>query len=478
MKLCRLLNRVAVIEIIGNAEREILELAHNTKNIKSEALFFCIDGQNEDGHNYINEAIARGAVAAVVSRRLSINIPQVVVKNTRRAMSVIAQNFYDNPAEKMKIIAVTGTNGKTSTCLIIKSILDKAGKQSGIIGTNGIWVKNERYDCDLTTPDPIILNETLDKMYREGVTYVAFEASAHAIKLNKLDGIVADIAIFTNLSQDHLDFFKTMENYADTKRSFFTKKFARTAVVNADDSLGLNLALEPSLPTISYGVSNPCDVFAVDYFEMDKKSFYLLNLNDNLLHIETALTGLYNVYNAMAAATACWVLGIKISAIAQGINSIKEIEGRCNRIDINGIEIIVDFAHTPDGMSNILSYLKDKGRIITVFGCGGNRDRDKRSKMGSVASDYSKFIFLTEDNSRNEKVEDIISEIEKGVTIPHTIIYDRKKAIIEALNYAKSGDIIAILGKGAEKYIIKNDKLILHNDMEFLIKLKNEGNYK
>jgi len=473
MRADTILNRVAVVEIIGDVSVSVKSLAHSAADVKKDTMFFCINGTNHDGHDFACEAVKNGASVIVAERRLDVNVPQIIVRNTRRAMAVIAQNFYGNPAERLKLIAVTGTNGKTSVSFMVKAILERAGKQCGVIGTNGVYFAGKREDCGLTTPDPIAFFSILARMVDCGVEYVAFEASAHAIALKKLDGFTVDVGIFTNLSQDHLDFFGSMEEYGRIKKSFFTGNHMRGAVVNADDALGMEIIKSQTVPVISYGAKNPSDVFFVRFCEKESRSSYLINFRDRLMEIDTALTGKFNAYNALAAACACYLMGIKIPIIAQGINEMLPIEGRNNLVYVKGVRCVVDFAHTPDGIRNILSYLKSitQERLITVFGCGGDRDRDKRSKMGNVASRYSDLIILTEDNSRSERTEDIIQDISDGIYIPYKIVTDRKAAIRSALNEATVNDTVAILGKGAEREIISSKGNKPHNDFEYLKEL-------
>lgn len=476
MKLCRLLNRVVVFEVYGDVTTEVVGLAHNTGEIGEDSLFFCLSGKNKDGHDYAYEAVNNGASVVVTERYISgLEATQVIVKNARSAMSIMAQNFYDNPADKMKLIAVTGTNGKTSVCYIIRSILDCAGKKCGIIGTNGIWIQNEYFDCDLTTPDPIVMNSTLALMRKKEIEYVVFEASAHAIYLDKLEGIVADVGIFTNISQDHLDFFKNMESYTATKEKYFCHKYMKTAVVNTDDAVGLKLYRNCKIPTIGYGTSSIADVRAEKYAETAEGQIFSVSLENSKVNIKSRLKGVFNMYNIVAAVTACQLLGIKTTAITQGISEIEYIDGRNMRLEKNGVTVVVDFAHTPDGVKNILGLLKNetKGALITVFGCGGDRDKDKREIMAKEASVYSNLIILTEDNPRSEKTEDIICQMQKGVSVACKVVLNRKKAIIEALKTARVGDVVAILGKGAEKYIIRNDEKEKHNDFDYVAELMN-----
>lgn len=483
MKLCQLLGRVAPVGAKGDTDTEITHLSHSCDDIRRGTLFFCLEGASADGHEFAAEAVIRGAAALVVNRFLPLGVPQIAVRNTRRAMSVISRNFYGNPSEKLKTIAVTGTNGKTSTCFITAAVLSKGGRKCGIIGTNGIFYGGKRFDSELTTPDPIVLNSVLADMVKAGTDTVVFEASAHAIALSKLDGTVADIGVFTNLSQDHLDFFGTMERYGEVKRSFFSPSWVKAAVVNSDDSLGAKLSVNPLVPTFTYGSGHASDAHFACYSENENGSEYYINLKGTLIQINTGLSGRFNAYNATAAASVCYLLGIEPSVIAQGIGEVSAVPGRNETVFVDGIKCVVDFAHTPDGMENILSLLRNAtgngksaaaggGRLIVVFGCGGDRDKSKRPLMGKAASRYADYVILTEDNPRSERAENIVSEIAEGVTVPFKVITDRREAVSAALSEAKSGDTVAILGKGAEKEIIRGKERIPYSDKEFLLSLK------
>lgn len=453
--LCSEVIRSIDCEVLGNSNIEISNLACDTSQVTENCMFFCLSGEKNDGHAFALKAVCKGAVAIVVNRFLPIEITQIKVNNVRLVMSLIAKTFNENAVDKLKIISVVGTNGKTSTAYIIDSLLKFTGKKTAMIGTNGIWIDNKYIETDLTTPDPIKLHMIFRAAYEAKVEYVTMEVSAHAIFHDKMEGIRSDIAVFTNLSQDHLDFFGNMENYANVKKKFFTPKYTKVSVVNADDSLGREIIQEEKTPTLSYGYVNPCDVFAIDYLDTPQGSQYVINLYDEVKIIDYQLHGKFNMYNTLSACCVLRLLGIKVDTIAQGIGKIKQIDGR-NQVQYkkNGAKIVVDFAHTPDGIDNILSYLRNttKGRLITVFGCGGNRDSFKRPLMGKSVSEYSDYVIITNDNPRYESPNAIISDIIFGVTKPYAVVENRKEAIIKAIDMAQEFDTVAILGKGAEKF--------------------------
>ncbi|MDD4290864.1 MAG: UDP-N-acetylmuramoyl-L-alanyl-D-glutamate--2,6-diaminopimelate ligase [Clostridia bacterium] len=471
MRLTQLLKDMIIEEISGDVNVNVEALTHEVAKITKDSLFFCIEGAKFDGHMLAGNAVEKGASVVVTSRKLGLSVTEVIVRNTRRAMSLMSQNFYDNSDKALKIIGVTGTNGKTSTTYILDSILRCAGKKTGIIGTDGIRILNERFEARLTTPDPIELNRVFYDMKACGVEYVIMEVSAHAIALCKVDGISFEVGILTNFSPEHLDFFHDESIYRAVKKSFFTDNYIRNAVVNCDDDLGLELTLKPKVPTVSYGVENPCDAFAIDSYSHNGGSGYIANINDEIIKIKTKLQGVYNLYNTLAAATCAKLLGISNADVAQGISRLEYIEGR-NREHITrkGVRIVVDFAHTAQAYMRILELLKQgcKGKLIAVLGCGGDRDRSQRSKIGKISSTMSDIVVLTEDNSRSENVQDIIHDIEAGIDRDHKVITDRKKAIDYAVSCARSGDVVAVLGKGVERYIDRGDTKIEFCDWEYV----------
>ncbi|HEY8423771.1 MAG TPA: UDP-N-acetylmuramoyl-L-alanyl-D-glutamate--2,6-diaminopimelate ligase, partial [Clostridia bacterium] len=413
MKLSQLLQGVNVYEIIGH-DQEITNLSHNSKTISNGGLFFCLKGTNTDGHDYVYEAAQNGA-AAIVSEKVfdDLNLTQIIADDVRHAMSLISANFYGNPAKSMKLIGVTGTNGKTTTTYIIKSIGEAAGKKVGLIGTSGIIIDGKKYPPLLTTPDPIDLHSIFRKMADCKTDWVVMEVSAHAIELKKIDGIIFDFAAFTNCTQDHLDFFQTMDNYKKAKAKFFNSYYAKTAVVNSDDELGRQISQTCDIPCFTYGCKNPADAFGVNYTSSINGLQYVINIFDKIYEINFALPGRFNMYNTLCAALTCYLLNVGLPEIAAGISNLKTVKGRFETYINKGKQVIIDYAHTPDGLVNILRSIKEfaKGKIITVFGCGGNRDRDKRAKMGKAACQLSDYAVITSDNPRFEKPEDIIEDI-------------------------------------------------------------------
>ena len=460
-----------------NSALDIKSLSCSSETVGKGGLFFCLRGRNSDGHDYAHAAVAKGAAALVTERLLPVKIPQIAVESARSAMSVIAGNFYRNPIRKMNLITVTGTNGKTTTTYILKSIAEAAGFKAGLIGTTGIIIGNEALPGKLTTPDPIDLHGIFAKMYAAKCKWVIMEVSAHAIDLNKMDGVTADVAVFTNATQDHLDYFGTIERYRAAKIKYFNSNYARLAAVNVDDPTGRRILEASDIPCFTYGTQNPSDVFAVGYEAGTNGLKYVINMFDNLYDIKFRLPGRYNMYNTLAAALAASLLKVPITAVAEGIANLQTVPGRYNMIDSpKGAVFIVDYAHTPDGLDNILKSVKEFAgkRVITVFGCGGDRDRGKRPIMGRIAGLRSDYAVITSDNPRGEVPEKIIAEIEEGLRntqCKYACVENRAEAIAHAYNTAAEGDVILIAGKGDEPYQEIAGVKIPYNDVEVIEKI-------
>ena len=477
MKLKELICDLPVNRIIGETDVNVDYLSCQADNVRNNTMFFCINGTKVDGHIFAKKVMLEGVKVVVVERVLDLkgSVTQLVVSNSRIFMALCAKNFFKCACDKLKIIGVTGTNGKTSTTYILKSILEESGYTVGVIGTNGVWIDNKRYATSLTTPDPIELHEWFLKMSLSDVDYVVMEVSAHALALGKIEGIRFDIGVFTNFGRDHLDFFKTISEYEKTKRNFFNKKFCKVAVVNADDVVGRKIIKESRIPVVTYGLDSPADIFAIDVKVNNEGIGYTINLCDDVMRVKYKLKGKFNVYNTICASSAARILGINSEKIAQGIMRVNGIEGRAETYELkNGGRVVVDFAHTPEGFANILSYLKttltDNGKMICVFGCGGDRDKFKRPLMSKEVSKYCDFAIITNDNPRYENPKRIIADILEGISIEHDVVEDRYGAILQAVNMTKESDTLVILGKGAENYQEMNGRYYPFNDVEVLKK--------
>lgn len=440
--------------LVGNGDVKVTSLACDTSKVKQGAMYFCLKGDSFDGHDFFRKALGDGASVIVCQRQLDTKATQIVVDDTRAFMSLVAKRFYHNAVDKLKVICVVGTNGKTSTTYLLDAIFNKAGYNTGVIGSNGVFINGHRYDSKLTTPDPIELNYWFYQMYLNKVHFVFMELSAHAIYYKKMYGIVSDLTVFTNFSQDHLDFFADMEQYKQTKKSHFGKYSTKIAVVNCDDSVGREIMQETNLPLVTYGCGS-ADVSASQIQIRHDGISYLLDLYGEKSLVNYSLCGKFNVYNTLAASTVAKLFGISVDNIVEGLSEVKFVEGRNETMFRNdGMRIVVDFAHTPDGIVNILSYLKStcKGNLIVVFGCGGNRDKFKRPLMAQAVSKFADFAVVTNDNPRFEAPTSIVDDLLPGMTCQYKVILNRSQATEFALSVAKVDDTVAILGKGAEKF--------------------------
>ncbi len=458
----------------------ISSLAFDTSEITKGALFFCLKGKHVDGHFYLKEAKEKGAVCAIVeSVNENIDIPQIKVKDSRASLSEISANFFGNPEKSLVLIGITGTNGKTTTAYLIKKILEQAGIKTGLIGTNGSFAGDLRIPSKgMTTPDPVELFSTLNVMVCCGVTHVVMEVSAHALALRKTIGLCFSVAAFTNLSQDHLDYFENMESYFKAKSCLFDKNIALKNVINIDDSFGRKIYENNKSRSITYGLENPADTFAVNAECSAGGIRFVMNLCDNIINITSSLAGRFNIYNIMCAALTSYWLGVNCADIETGIRNLKCVPGRFNIISGSKYNIIIDFAHTEDGLKNVIGSVREfaRGKVITVFGCGGNRDSDKRGKMGKIVSELSDFCVITSDNPRYERPEDIIDQIESGIEKNnYKKIVDRKNAIKYAIEAADDNDIVLIAGKGAERYQEINGVKYEYNDEDYIKQLIEEN---
>ncbi len=474
MKLCSLIKNLPC-RVFGNAAVEINGLYHKDTEVKENGLFFCLRGTKVDGENFVRSAIKNGAVVVVCEQEIAgiSGVTQVIVKNAREAMSIIACRFYKDPASKLKIIGVTGTNGKTTVSHMLFSIIEAAGKRAAIVGTNGIILKGQKFSTGMTTPDPIVLQKYLSLMVKEKIEYVCMEVSAHALDLCKTGGIKFEIAIFTNLTQDHLDYFKTMERYFLAKQKLFSRKNAKQASVNIDDTYGRRLAESINIPFVTYSNTSEANfrLFAHEKFLTYQK----IDINSEAV-AKLPLLGDFNVSNALSAASALKALGFSWQQIANGLENMKPVDGRFNSYDVGSRVFIVDYAHTPDGLENILKAAKNiasGGKLIVVFGCGGDRDKHKRGIMGKIASDLSDWVIVSNDNPRFENPKQIASEIVGGIENGNfEICLDRALAIKRAYQKSAEGDVIVVAGKGAEDYIEENGNKIFYSDRLEIEKLR------
>lgn len=419
-------------------------------------LFFCYRGTREDGHVHAAEAVARGAAAIVCERELPLSCPQLVVADGRAAMAQIAAAFYGHPERALTMVGVTGTNGKTTTACMIAHILRAAGCGTGLVGTLGASYGKVVVPPSLTTPDPVCLFSVLADMRRAGMKAAVLEVSAHALALKKEVPVCYDAAVFTNLTRDHLDFFGDMQAYGAAKKMLFDPARCRYAVLNADDAFSAEL-IALGAPHITYGLETPADAFAVVESESLRATRAMLNVEDDLCEAVVPMTGRFNLANALAAACAAKKLGADATAIARGLAATR-VEGRLEWAGAyRGADIFVDFAHTPDGLKKSLAALREHcgGRLVVLFGCGGDRDAGKRGEMGRIAAECADFSVLTSDNPRYEDPVAILCKIEAGhrpYSKRYVVVEEREKAIRYAVEHLSEGDILLVAGKGAEKY--------------------------
>ncbi|MBP3637858.1 MAG: UDP-N-acetylmuramoyl-L-alanyl-D-glutamate--2,6-diaminopimelate ligase [Clostridia bacterium] len=448
-----------LLDTRGDLDQSVDAVTSNSREKVQQGLFFCISGARFDAHNFAPQAIENGCTALVVERYLDIDVPQIRVSNGRAAMSRMAAAFYGHPARGMKLVGITGTKGKTTSTYLLKAILEKAGHKCGLIGTTGNMIGDKLLKSSLTTPDPIDLQRTLRMMADEGVEIVTMEVSAHAIDMHRLDGLTFEVGCYTNLSQDHLDYFHTMENYFETKKKFFTSGMVRNAAINVDEetSEGVLAALE--IPHLTYGICANADLFArnIEITE-DGVSFELQLQGMHNIEINLMMTGMFNVYNAMAAASCAMILGVSAENIKSGLESMPSVPGRIEMLPTNTpYRVILDYSHVPDALENILTTVRQfaKARVIALFGCGGDRDRGKRPMMGEIGGKLADLSILTSDNPRTEDPMKILAAIEEGIKPTggqYVVIENRREAIRYALETAEEGDIIVLAGKGHETY--------------------------
>lgn len=463
--------------VLGNTDLDIAGICHKDTEVKDKSLFFCLRGTRVDGINFVSSAIKNGSVAIVTEQELSgvSGITQIIVKNARETMSLIACKFFGNPANKLKIVGVTGTNGKTTITNIIASVLEKLGKKVAIVGTNGVIFSGKKFDTGLTTPDPIELQKYFSQMVKDKIEYVIMEVSAHSLDLNKVSGFTFEVSVFTNLTEDHLDYFKTMDKYFLAKAKLFTKKHSKLAVLNRDDAFFKKLENCINIPYLTYAKNSEADYFANQIQMSGGFQKFIFN---NLSIVETQLFGTFNVSNVLASIAVLEALGYKRGDILAGISEVKPVEGRFNILKVKDSLIVIDYAHTPDGLENVLKTCRELAsgsKVISVFGCGGNRDSQKRKIMGEISSKNADFTIITSDNPRFEKRETIAKHIEEGMCNSNYIIeLERSKAIEKAILMAEAGDVVLVAGKGAEPYIDENGIKIPYSDYVEVEKFRRE----
>lgn len=476
MNLSNILEGVNGKLVKGNTDIEIKSMTIDSRKAGEGILFIAMVGMTTDGHKFIPSAYEKGCRAVITEHSVE-NLPEDItvyqVEDARDALDVMAANFYKNPGRELNMIGVTGTNGKTSTTYFIESVLNHIKHKTAVIGTVEIRIGGKKREIDFatsTTPDTIELNQMLRIMADEKCDDVVMEVSSHSLELKKVKGINFKVGVFTNLTQDHLDFHKTMENYCAAKAKLF--RMCEYGVVNVDDSWSEKIMENASCGFLTYSIEKPSDLQAVDIEYLPDRVHFTVGIKGENIRFELMVPGRFSVYNALAAIGTALMMGIDVNDIREGINSIKGVPGRIQSIkNDKGFNVIVDYAHTPDGLENIINAVREftKGRVITVFGCGGDRDKTKRPIMGEIVGKLSDIAIVTSDNPRSEEPEEILKEIEIGikpVTDKYEMYPDRGEAIKRAIEIAKQGDSVIIAGKGHENYQILKDKTIHFDDAE------------
>ncbi|MCL2562728.1 MAG: UDP-N-acetylmuramoyl-L-alanyl-D-glutamate--2,6-diaminopimelate ligase [Oscillospiraceae bacterium] len=462
MRLKNLLKEIKPVAVTADLNLEVRDIRYDSRDVSPGELFVAIEGLETDGHKYIAVAVERGAVAVVCQRIPDIDVPYVLVEDSRTALALMSAEYFGRPAEEMKLLGVTGTNGKTTTTLLLKSVLEQClGAKVGLIGTNENMIGSEIVETERTTPESYVLQKLLRQMADAGCTYVVMEVSSHALALSRVAGLRFAVGVFTNLSQDHLDFHKNMDDYARAKSLLFTQ--SRQGVINIDDSYAqimLSAAEDSGCHVLSFSVDkNEADLLAKNIrLKTGSVEFSALvpgGIQRMVLHIP----GKFSVYNALGVIGCACCLAIPLEKTAAALEKAKGVRGRVETVPTDGdYTILIDYAHTPDALENVLKAVRgfaNEGRVVTLFGCGGDRDKGKRPLMGQAAAALSDFVIVTSDNPRTEVPAQIIEDILGGMRdteTPYVSIEDRREAIAYAIDNHKPGDIIVLAGKGHETY--------------------------
>lgn len=466
MKLIELMKQLPLTTYEGQ-DVDITDMQQDSRLVTPGTLFICIDGYTVDGHDYVDKAIQQGAVAILAQKPLAeTRVPVIVVEDTNRAMAILAGAFFNHPTQAMKMIAVTGTNGKTTVTHLIEHVLRSVNQVTGLVGTMYQKIGDTIQTTKNTTPDSLTLQRLFASMREEYVDTAVMEVSSHALVLGRVHGCDYDVAVFTNLTQDHLDFHKTMDEYAVAKSLLFAQlgnnyrgDHPKFAVVNSDDAASERMITATAAHVVTYGIRKPATFRATDIAISGQGTTFNLHFQAKTYPIAMQLVGNFNVYNALGAIATTYVQGVPLETAIKSIESLKGVAGRFELVSAGqAFPVIVDYAHTPDSLENVLETISDfvKGRIICVVGCGGDRDRTKRPIMAKIAVKKADVAILTSDNPRSEDPMTILNQMEAGVSAEAVYLkeVDREKAIQLAVNEAKDDDVILIAGKGHETYQI------------------------
>jgi UDP-N-acetylmuramoyl-L-alanyl-D-glutamate--2,6-diaminopimelate ligase len=479
MQLKTLVATISPRQIIGPLDRVVESIAYDSRRVQRNGLFVALRGEKVDGHQFVEQAVEKGAAVIVTEHEVqSPRATCLVVENTRPALADLAATFYEHPARRLKLAAVTGTNGKTTTTFLLKHICEKAGLRCGLLGTVRYEIGDRVLPAVRTTPESLEVQELLAQMVNAGCKAAAMEVSSHALAQDRVRGIEWDVAVFTNLTQDHLDFHGTMENYFEAKAALFTglaeqkSKTNAAAVINIDDRHGAQLVdrLDKKVPVITYGVGARADFRASNYHAEFAGTSYQLDARGKSYLVRVPLIGRFNVANSMAALAAATSMGVSLREAVLSLGRSPQVPGRLEAVPAKRqFQIFVDYAHTDDALLNVLKTLRELSprKLIVVFGCGGDRDKQKRPLMARVADQNADFSIITSDNPRKEDPDAIIADAEKGFRSDrYEKITDREKAIARAIELAQPRDIVLIAGKGHEAYQEFADHTIPFDDIQ------------
>ena len=476
MKLSTLVHHLESMGTYNLCDVEITGITNDSRKVRPGYLYVAIKGYKADGHNFIKKSLECGAQAIVSEEKLSLDtsIPQIVVRNTRKALSSLSCCFYNNPSQKINVVGVTGTNGKTTTTFLTKSIIEKAGYEAGLIGTINYQIGEKMITAQETTPESVELQRLIAEMVAAKMKFAVMEVSSHSAIQHRIENIDFKTAVFTNITAEHLDYHKTISNYMNAKLELFKNlRKDSFAVLNADDEFSEYFADRTNAKILWYGIKNDADIKAEICRESTSDIMIKLKYSRKEIDMKIPFVGVHNVYNVLAAVASAISLGFELDVIKSGIETAPTVPGRLESVPCNrGFEVVVDYAHTPHALETILQALRNlvKGRILLVFGCGGDRDKEKRPLMGRIADEKSDIFWLTNDNPRSEDPLNIIDGIKAGIKPGrsfHTQI-NRHKAIADALFEATDGDLVLVAGKGHEKYQIIKDTITPFDDREVI----------
>lgn len=469
MKLNDLLRDTGIVVETMNGDKEITAITCDSRRIEEGCLFVCIVGTAIDGHRFAAQAEADGAAAVVVQRDMGLRT-QLMATHTRSAWAQICANWFGRPAQRLRMVGVTGTNGKTTTTTLMKSMLEHAGHKVGLVGTIHNMIGSRILPAEHTTPDPYDLQSMLALMVMEGCDYCVMEVSSHALDQQRVSGCYFEVGLFTNLTQDHLDYHGTMDNYMAAKKRLFS--MCRTGIVNKDDAWSDRMMEGAACALTTYGIAGAADVTATNIaHQADGVEFDLMQA-EHTARVALHIPGQFSVYNGLAAAAGCLALGLSFDQVVAALGAAEGVKGRAEVVPTGrDFTVIIDYAHTPDGLDNICSTLKEcaGGRLVTLFGCGGDRDKTKRPQMGAIAAKWSDFLVVTSDNPRSEEPGAIIGDILAGLTdtdTPYTVVENRVEAIHWAIANAQPGDTLLLAGKGHETYQILSEGVIHLDERE------------